>query len=290
MDTQQIPVNIATIIAIKEQEMKNEELAKEQRAEKEKLERIEEGRKKLRTHIDLMLERVPEWLRPFEATFGSVDHEYLETIGRGWGNVQALQIRFLIPGLAPIAYTGDLWSVAIARYSVDTCPEWGFLPGSRIDPETALVIAAKHQREFQQALEQHEAWKKSNYEVYLCEQESDENIIRGDLPEAQEALQQEAERDETQALFAEIKDDPLAVLMIKLYLGIQQERRMYDQLLEEADEALASVRMRNLSNAEDMRRRVVDMERRLEEERSRANDLENDLAKANKAQRANRGW
>jgi hypothetical protein len=104
----------------------------------------------------------------------------------------------------------------------------------------------------------------------------------------QQSMQQE--RTETELLFAELKNDPIAILLMRAFLQIRQERSMFEQLLNDADEILISREERNSRKSEDLRRQVADAERKADDERSRANDLDDDLSSIKKElDRAKRG-
>jgi len=287
MDIRQIPTNVADLIVCKNRDMQNERLAKEQQAREEKKVYIDTGRRILREKIAKTLLSAPEWIREYDRTEIEFDDDYLERIGRGWDNLSDLLLRFSIPGLSLILHNIDgFWKCASVRGDEEVDPYLDF--GNTVwhrDLEEVLVYAKSEMILFEQKLIQHNKFMQTlqaaeeNYE-----QDEQEAALRN-----QQSMQQE--RAETELLFAELKNDPVAILLMKAFLQIRQERSMFEKLLDDADEILISREERSSRKAEELRRQAVNAERKAEEERSRVTDLEDDLSSIKKKlDRVERGF
>jgi len=99
---------------------------------------------------------------------------------------------------------------------------------------------------------------------------------------------QEQANQEDLMLFNLIKDDEIAVLLIKAFLAIRQERSMFESQVNDANETMYSIENRWLEKAAELRRQADNAERRASEEKYR---LESDLSDAEeKLKKAKRAW
>jgi hypothetical protein len=285
MDTQQIPTNVVDLIVRKNRELQNERLAKEQQVRSEKNAHIDTGRKILREKITKALSSAPEWIREYDRTEREFDDNYLECIGRGWDNLSDLLLRFSIPGLPLILHNVDAWMTASVKGDEEVDPYFDFDQTVwHHDLDEALIYTKSEMLLFEQKLIQRDEFvraRQATEEKY--EQDEQETALKN-----QQSIRQE--KGEVEMLFAELKNDPVAILLMKAFLQIRHERNMFEQLLADADEISISREEHNFRKAEELRRQAANMERKAEEERSRANELEDDLRsikkKLDRAERA----
>lgn len=100
--------------------------------------------------------------------------------------------------------------------------------------------------------------------------------------------QKQTERDEEQALFDALKNDSIAIHLLKAFVLLRDERSHFESRLEEADEAMYSIENRWSRRAEQLRDLADNIQRRADDERYR---LENDLSDAeSELKKAQRGW
>jgi len=277
MDTQQIPEKVAGLIAWKELQIQNNLQAKERQAQVKKDADIETGRKILREKIAKALLSAPEWIREYDRTEREFDDNYLERIGRGWDSLSDLVLRFSIPGLPRILHNADAWMCATAKCDDDESPNLDFTSAHwDRDLEEVLVQAKSEMLKFDQMLIQHD----ERAQTRRIAEENYEQVEQERALKNQQSVQQE--RAETELLFAELKNDPIAILLMKAFLQIRQERSMFEKLLDDADGILISREERSSRKTDELRRQVADAERKAEEKRSRVIELEDDLGSIKK--------
>jgi hypothetical protein len=93
---------------------------------------------------------------------------------------------------------------------------------------------------------------------------------------------------EETALFNAIKDDPIAIHMLKAFVLLCDERNAFEQRINEMDEFMFGIEERWSRRAADLRRQAEDIERRAQDEQYR---LQSDLDDAeSKLKKAQRGW
>jgi len=101
----------------------------------------------------------------------------------------------------------------------------------------------------------------------------------------------EGEKEEDEQLFDALKNDKVAVLLLKAFLAIRQERSAFESEVSEANDSFYSMESFLSSEAADLRRQAENADRRAREEADRARDLSNELDDAEaKLKKANRGW
>ena len=122
------------------------------------------------------------------------------------------------------------------------------------------------------------------YEAYLELEDKQIGEQRKREAESDQRVDEQlkTEKSEAEQLFEVFKDDPVAVHLLKAFLMVHQERRMFDQRVSEADETMYSLEERWSRKAADLRRQAQDAERQAEDEHRRVNDLEDDLSKVKK--------
>jgi hypothetical protein len=292
MDTQlEVPEGIAVLISAKKRSMQDEQKQKELQQEQKRKEDIEVGRTVLRLRIAEALIAVPEWLRPYDVTESEWDDDNLERVGKGYIKLNGFILFFDIPGLAPIQYeTKETnWRAAQAHsqwkeYGPEI-PKLGFTNSCywRSDLEYTLIEAEASFREFQKMQVEYEKRLEDD------RRRQEEEMLHEQKVEACQYAKEQVDEIEEKELFDIFKDDPIAVHLLKAFLAIRQERSMFECQIEDANSTMYSLEERYSRKAEDLRRQAKYAERRAEEERNRASDLEDDLSKANKKIKS-QGW
>jgi len=207
---------------------------------------------------------------------------------------------FSIPGLAPIYFDFGKknWKAADAcwdrdPYYGDNEPVLTFRNSDLVSDLERVLLDAK------QAMQKH-LEDRQNYELELNEkreragqqfeqqaqqeQERAESDLRNDL-------KQQQEKAEEQMLFDVIKEDPIAILMLKAYIKIQQERTGFTAQIEDANNSLYSMEEYWSSKAVELRHQADAAQRHAEEERYRLqNDLDDAESKVKKLEKQNRSW
>lgn len=233
---------------------------------------------------------IPDVILPYLLVDGRVP-------GHGDSNWWEKSLEFHIPGLAPIAmfFAGVIredeqpklsyWLVAGVcdldwDQKTDICKTAGFSFESEFSykakaGETNLrqvLLAAKIAFE-----------NKEDRQIEL-----DQSIVRHH--KRMEKREQEEARviSEEQALFEVIKNDPIAIHMLKAFILLRDERSAFEQRLEEMGEEMYGMENRWSRKAEELRHQAEYAERRARDEQSR---LQSDLDDAEaKLKKAERGW
>lgn len=281
--TTKVPDEIYERIQTKKAEIsKEQEVEKHSRAEK-RIADVKHGREILLARIDELLEegQIPKWLSDYEATELEFDDGDLERIGQGYNNLSDIKLYFTIPGLAQIQLKAKEWNwrSATARIRYDTNePELSFGKDSywRSDFEYTLVEAEEQMKQYLVFLE--DASKRREQERLRHENEERREYEKTIVSDARE----EVEEIEEQELFIALKDDQVAVLLMKAFQTIRQERSAFEQMVENANDSMYSMEEHWSRKAADLRRQADDADRRAAQEQSRASDLENDLDDAKK--------
>lgn len=270
----QIPTNIAEII-----ENTREELQLQ-------------GQIKYNEHLQKAILQVPEWIRPY------LDQPLVnyERIAQEWDRVEGMRLHFSISGLAPIQFDSkdERWRSAVAHMgdAYDQSPPsiafgndsyWkATLESTLIAAENEMTKYAAFDKEWKALLERNQ-------------KEQEERAQRDNEREAQEVdfdhqryLKEMQEQAEEQAIFDAIKNDPIAIHMLKAFVLLSYERSTFEQRLSEADEAMYSIDNHWSRKAEELRRQADDAQRRADNEKYRLqSDLDDAEAKLKKEQR---GW
>jgi len=299
----QVPSEIAEIIEAKRQLLLEERRQKEEKEQRERQEFEAVGRTRYDEYIQSSMLKVPEYLRQYVVPTEEVPDFY--RIGKGW-NTPNDWLYFQVPGLAKILFApnakDEAWKYQTAhpyeqRYGYDgdvinVEPSLNFSDGQydwTDDLDYALGCAHAELQRHQKHLEEYAAKQ---------DEISEETKQRAVLAKAREAkdafeaaqLEQEQakEKAEEQALFDVIKDDPVAVHMLKAFVLLRDERSSFREQLENADWAMYNMEERHARRAEELRRQANEIERNAEYERSR---LQGDLDDAEaKLKKEKRGW
>jgi hypothetical protein len=288
-DQLKVPDDVAGIIAEKRLAMEMERKDKEVKERAERTAKIEQGKKFLREKIELTLMAVPAWLRQYDVTEFNWDERDLELTDRALKNIVLV---FHIPGLAPIQFNSESnnWRAAQAyeEWNGDwSTPTIKFNNSSywRTDLEYTLIEAEQEMQNYDELQARYEMRK---MEAQISAAEDSQREQESEHKQEGNLLQ---EKTEAETLFAIFKDDPVAVNLLKAFLMIRQERTIFEAQLEDANSSLYSMEEHWTRKAADLRRQADAAERRASEEFNRANDLEDDLSKANKkVKESQRGW
>jgi hypothetical protein len=300
------PAEIEAIIERKRQALLEEKHRKEEAERREREETEAIGRAKYDEYIQASMLKVPEYLRRHVSPTDNVPDFY--RIGKGWENPSDW-LYFQVPGLARILFAPQAkdnpWKYQNAhpgetRYwegeTIYVEPSLSFSDrqyGWTDDVEYALGMAQKNMKDYQQYVAEYEARQEEiEQDEASRRNEKQEAVARETDLEAKYQAEQEAkerqEQAEEAALFDAIKNDPIAIHMLKAFVLLRDERNNFEQRLENADEAIYSIENRWSRRAEELRRQADDAERRAEDDRRR---LQDDLDDAEaKIKKANRGW
>jgi hypothetical protein len=286
----QIPTDIDAIIERKRAALLEARQKKEE-AERLALEQAEaEGKAMFDAHVAQTLPNVPEWMRPYyDPTLGNPD--YLR-IQKGWDNVEYVTLLFSIPGLTKIEFNpkNNVWCCEVARGG-DVHEGWEpcLNMGSdwNVDLEYILARSKKEMQQLEDYRSKYAAGQEErNQARERAAREAEEEKARQREQEARGELAWQKQQAEEDALFDAIKNDPVAIQMLKAFAWLRDERSTFQERLESADWALYNMEERHSRRAEELRRQADEADRRAADERSRLqSDLDDAEAKLKKAQR-----
>jgi hypothetical protein len=306
MSTNQVPSNIAEIIEQKRAAVKEAQRHKEEAERLEAEALTAKGKAIYEEFIQQALSEVPDFMRPYYVTPSPADEPDYGRLANGWDDLRYTQLLFSVPGLSKIKLSSrdKTWKCEYAYESkqywdgeehIWTEPAINFPRdhGWDKDLEYTLALAHKQMVEYQRFVEEYEAGEKERAEQWKKEQEKrqeekarmEANFAAG---QREKQAAEQAERDEANALFDAIKDDPIAVHMLKAFVFLRDERSTFEQRLEQADEAIYSIENRWSNRAAELRRQADEADRRAEDERRRLQDDLDDAEK--KLKKAERGW
>lgn len=296
-DTLQIPDHIQTLIDQKRLALEAEQKQNEEKQQREKEEDIEKGKLMVSVYVGQSLELVPEWIRPYFLNIGNPEPDY-ERFVKGWDRVENCSLYFSIPGLSEIEFSpkNNHWRSAYARWNEDddeSQPGFSFRDRYwKRDLEEVLCQAAEAQKIHEEnslRAEQMQlrASERSAERVRLHSEREAQEAERESLAEAR----REKKKSEEQALFDAIKNDDIAIHLLKAFVLLRDERSLFEERLYEADEQMSSIEHRWSRRAEELQRQADSAKRRAEQESDRAGDLANDLDDAQaELKKAKRGW
>lgn len=301
-----VPDDIAQIIEHKRQELL---AARQQKEEAEKREREEAeaaGRTKQIEYIKEALDKVPEYLH--EYIVPSDEEPDFYRIGKGWEK-PSNWLYFKIPGLARILFNPNAKESPWKYQTASPYEERWDYDGDRIHVEPSLSFSDRSygwtdDLDYALGCAHAELQKYQKYvEEYAAKQEeiAEATTQRESLAQARQAREAEVatkleaeqakEQAEEQALFDAIKDDPIAIHMLKAFVLLRDERSTFEQRLYEADETMYSIENRWSRRAEELRRQADEAQRRAEDERARIqSDLDDAEDKLKKAEKAQHRW
>ena len=303
MSTDQVPSNIAEIIEKKRQALLAEHQAKEEKEKRERDEAEAIGKAKYDEYFQASLLKVPEYLRQYVMP-GNDEPDYYR-IGNRWETPNDW-FYFEIPGLAKILFApnakGEAWKYQTASpyeqrygYNGETIyvePSLSFSDrqyGWTDDLDYALGCAHAELQEYQKYVEEYAAMQDEIAKLAEERQASVEaKEARDQERQARQELEKQQEQAEEQTLFDAIKNDAVAMNLLKAFVLLRDERSSFEQRLEDADSSLYNMEERHSRRASQLRHQADEAERRAEDERRR---LQDDLDDAEaKLKKAERGW
>lgn len=287
-----IPADVLKLIEGKKQQLRAEQAAKEEAAKREQDELFAKGSQIYMEHRAQAIEKLPEWVREYvRPALLSIDN-YVR-IGQGWDQLKKYYLTIDIPGLATIDHdTSDMtYRTGTAEWNgtAEDEPWFSESGGWKKDLDYVLCMAEKQMQKHQENLVKWEAAKEEASRRYN-EQEAFEQGADERRQELEKERELKAAREQREELytFDVLKNDAVALHLVKAFLLIQNERSHFEQRLQDADETLYSIETRWSRRAEELRRQADEAERRAADERSRLqDDLDDAEAKLKKAQR---GW
>jgi hypothetical protein len=302
---QQVPSDIEAIITAKVQSVRAEEAAKAEAERQENESFLAKGKAIYEEFIQGNLAGVPEFMRPY-LDMSVADEPNFERLGRSWDNLYYTRLYFSIPGLSLIALhpKGKTWMCQVAHPSSQdwTGDDYEWIEPSisfprndnwNADLEFVLARAKREKQNLLQYIAEYAAAEEERAKELAqskAEQQS-RNEHSQRLIEEREAERQataQKEQAEEQALFNAVKDDPVAMNLLKAFALLRDERSSFSQQLENADWALYNIEERHSRHAAELRRQADEADRRAEDERRR---LQDDLDDAEaKLKKAERGW
>lgn len=290
----QVPSEISEIIERKRAALLEERRQKEEADQQKRAEQEAKGKAIFDEKIQKNLLDVPEWIRPyFDPSLNIPDYA---RIAVGYDIPERMHMYFHVPGLAVIGYDPHekQWQCETADDAdayYNRPPRLQFSNSSywRGDLEYTLGVAQKEMQEYEQYVAQYQIKQderaKQEAKKLLQEQHKEEH--QRELEARGELESQKQEREE-QALFDAIKNDAVAMNMLKAFILIREERTSFTQQIENADWALYNMEERHSRHAAELRRQADEVERRAEDEKAR---LQSDLDDAeSKLKKAQRGW
>lgn len=288
----QIPEEVITLIGAYEEAQRIEK----ENQEREQLRKTEEinvkGKAIADQWIDAAFQRIPEWLHQYYASEANALDYHRIVDGRE--SEKDLCLTFKVPGLAQIQFKGDQWRSEFCGWNrgyEDSEPYIHFGRDSywRSSFEATLVVAKRVMEEHQNNLTQYEA-EQARYFKRASEEAQLEEKIEKKIQEEKEQ-KRAAEQAEEDALLQVLKNDPVAIHMLKAFVLLRDERSTFEQRLDEMGEEMYSIENHYSRKAADLRRQADEAERRAREEESRLRSVQNDLDDAEeKLKKAQRGW
>lgn len=296
-----IPEPIAAIIEAETQRINAERRAEKRAEEKKRNEILKRGRAYLADWVKTQLEKVPEYMRPYYSRINDTTDRRDDELAMSYGHENVHEPEFTlifdVPDLSPLVYSpkNGQWACMRADFVNENQSnnyrgqvEWLNWWNAYLRCETlelTLVRAEDEYENYKSLIIQQEEWQAARNKRRQDDEKEAEEIRK----RSEEQALVEATEDEM--LFEALSTDPVAVLMMKTFLAIRQDREMLLERITEADDSLYSAEERWSRKADDLRRRAEDADRRAAEERNRASDLEDDLDDVQKKlKKAERGW
>lgn len=288
-----IPFEVLAIIAAEEKRRADEKAEQELQVEIKRQEYIERGRALFDEWTIKRKEYLPPWALEYVSV--SCDEEALEHAGKYDRRDDGIEAYFglLIPGLAPIKMVlTNSSGQKIAEFIVpsqrrdefnDEKPRYFW--GGNWSTETlslnyALLVAKQEAEKLEAAVANYDNFQKEQ-EARNAERSQREEERNKQLAE-QKSQTAQAEKDEVEKLLTVLHSDPVAMNLIKAFIAIRQERSIYEEQISQTNDALYSMEERWSRRTSELRRQAEDADRRAAEEHSRADDLQDDLARVKK--------
>lgn len=239
MSTGSIPENIELIINEEIERINKEQAEKEEKERAEYQQRLERGRAYIKAYVDREMEFVPEYLREFYHHLNQNNRDDDE-LARLYGEENesgdiSLDLVFYVPGLAPIVY--DVHNESLGCFAAlvndeEGCAVWGDwrnIYRRRDRVETVLAIAKKEFAKYQEI----------ELKFGQREEKRREREIEKQRRDYQRSLMNDAVKEvaamEDQDLFDAVKNDQVAIHMLKAFLAIQRERKEFERSVDEAE-------------------------------------------------------
>lgn len=288
----QIPEEVITLIGAYEEAQRIEKENKEREQQRLTEETNAKGKAIVDGWIEKAFQNIPKWLRQYYVSEAS-NFDFHRVI-QGWDHEKDMVLSFNIPGLAQIQFRNGEWRSETSGWNrgyEDAEPYIHFGRDCywRSSLEATLVVAKGVMQEHQNNLIQYEA-EQARYFKQAAEDAQLEEQIGKKIQEEKEK-QMEAEQAEEDALFQALKNDPVAIHMLKAFVLLRDERSTFEQRLDEMGEEMYSIENHYSRKAADLRRQADEAERRAREEQSRLQSLQSDLDDAEaKLKKVQRGW
>ncbi len=289
---EQIPQEIDELInlATDEREKKTQEVTTANR--ENIIKRQQECFHKASEFSDEVRSLIPNEIYPF-VKLTDVNIDNVDSYDCSWDD---RILEFHVPGLAPFAMVFDCdrhteqyrltdWIITgVAEQGWDEdwnlCTTAGFTWNSRYahkisDPTIDVGMVLLEAKQVADELPKRQTEVKSKFEAAIKAREEREQRERRRIAEEQD-------------LFDAIKNDAIAIHMLKAFVLLRDERSDFEVRLTEADETMYSIENRWSRKAEELRRQAADADRKAEDERARLqSELDDSQAELKKSQR---GW
>ncbi len=288
----QIPEEVITLIGAYEEAQRIEKENKEREQQRLTEETNAKGKAIVDGWIEKAFQNIPEWLHQYYVSEAS-NFDYHRVV-QGWDHEKNMVLSFNIPGLAQIQFRDGQWRSEQCGWSrgyEDSEPYIHFTRDSywRSSLEATLVVAKREMEEHQDNLIKYEAEQAREFKRKADEAQWEEQI--GQKIQEEKEQNKAAEQAEEEALLQALKNDPVAIHMLKAFVLLRDERSTFEQRLDEMGEEMYSIENHYSRKAADLRRQAEEAERRAREEESRLRSLQNDLDDAEeKLKKAQRGW
>jgi len=288
MNKPTVPTKIIQLIAIEEHQTRKQAEEKAAKEYQEHEERRTAEQHMAEEYLVKVLPMIPDVIQPyvFLADFNNRNTKY----ELHWSE---RAIEFHVPALAPFiaVFTEEKEEIHFNGWKFSTVVEIDWDEDSNLCKEASFgfrnqsietcEIEQVLRRSLQIAVEQGEAQNRLNRQFASYE-------INESLRKKDKAEREAASFAEEMALLNSIKDDPIAIHMLKAFILLRDERSTFEERIYEMDESMSSIENRWSRKAEDLRRQAGEMQRRADDEKNR---LQNDLDDAETAlKKAQRGW
>lgn len=288
----QIPSEVIEIIAQYKEKQRIEEEQKNLEKQRIEEEIYTKGKSIVDQWIENAFQSIPTWLHKYYVPNGkSVDYD---RVVKGWDHEEDFVLMFKIPGLAQIQFKNNAWRSELCGwnrgYESDE-PYMHFTNNSywRSSLEATLSIAKKEMEEHQNNLIEYESEQVRAYKRNAEEAELEEQI--GIKIKKEQEEKRAAELAEEVALLQALKNDPVAIHMLKAFVLLRDERSNFEQRLDDIGEELYSIENHYSRKAAELRRQADEAERRAKDEQSRLqNELDDAESALKNARKSNQGW
>jgi hypothetical protein len=287
MDNNLIPQSIREVIERQLALQEVERQKKEAQALAAQQEYIAKGKVIYEAWLAERMLVVPDEVKPYyvRPLYNQQGDELFKKIKK-YSHVKDFSLVFEVPGLAPLVLNAkNIWGTMSACKDDNDEPVWGdwYNAIQRAETLDAVYAMALEEKRAFEKIKARSAEMSARWEAREAEQRELDQAR--EIERTQKAEQQ---KSEVERLLDDLKNDRIAMQLVKAFWAIQQEKSFYIEQIGELDSGLQSMEERWSRKASELRRMATEAERRAEEERSRASDLEDDLSKAEK--KIKRGW